>query len=248
MVKPRLYSAWFCPYAQRVWACLNYFDVDFELVEALGSGFEVAYTKHPDLLRWNPKGLVPTLVTDKDVKCESIDILKELYLERYEGNDEVFSRLYDEANEWNKQICSPFYRVLMKPDQKDRERGWKDMTNGITAFSDRLLLQTDGSVSFYCYSGKNGNEPSLVDFAVFPFIHRLHIIEYYRRYYLVDGVSHETYDKMERWQAKMKALPAVAKTLADRQSLIDVYNRYADGSAQSKVGDAIRQGKEAHDV
>jgi len=37
--------------------------------------------KHPDLLRANPKGLVPTLVLDDGgvVKCESLDILKDLY-------------------------------------------------------------------------------------------------------------------------------------------------------------------------
>jgi glutathione S-transferase len=222
--------------------------VEFELVEALGSGLEAAYTKHPDLLQHNPKGLVPTLVIGNEVKCESLDILKELYSKQCTGNDKVFSRLHNEAMQWNRQICSPFYRVLMKPDEKCREQGWKDMTNGITAFSDRLLLQTDGSVSFYNYEGKKGNEPSPVDFAVFPFIQRRYIIEHYRGYRLEDGVAHEIYEKIKRWEAKMEALPSVAKTLADRQSLIDVYNRYADGTAQSKVGDAVRQGKEAHDI
>jgi glutathione S-transferase len=222
--------------------------VEFELVEALGSGLEAAYTKHPDLLLYNPQGLVPTLVIRNEVKCESIDILEELYSKERTGNDKVFSRLNDEAMKWNMHICSPFYRVLMKPDEKCREQGWKDMTNGITEFSDRLLSRTDGSISYYHYEGKIGDEPTLVDFAVFPFIQRLYIIEHYRGYRLEDQVAREIYEKMRRWQAKMETLPAVAKTLADRQALIDVYNRYADGTAQSKVGDSVRQGKEAHDI
>jgi glutathione S-transferase len=222
--------------------------VDFEFVEALGSGLEAAHPKHPDLLKHNPKGLVPTLVIGKEVECESIDILKGLYSKQSTGNDKMLSRRHDEAMEWNKQICSPFYRVLMKPDEKGREQGWKEMTNGITEFSDRLLPQTDGSISFYNYEGKKDSEPSLVDFTVFPFIQRLFIIEHNRGYRLEDEVAPEIYEKMKQWQAKMEALPAVAKTLADRQSLIDVYNRYADGTAQSKVADAVRQGKEAHDI
>lgn len=247
MAIPVLYSAWFCPYAQRVWCALNYFRVDYDLVEALGSGMDAAYTKHPDLLKWNPKGLVPTLVSDTDVKCESIDILRDVYSEQYEEKKHVFEELYKEAVDWNRRICSPFYRVLMKPDEESRELAWQEMMDGLTAFSDRLVDCNDSSISFYNYSGKETDEPSLVDFTAFPFVHRLHIIEHYRGFRLADYDSLVS-DKIYRWQAKMEALPAVSDTIAERQSLIDVYLRYATGTAQSKVGDAVRAGKEAHDI
>lgn len=249
MAKTVLYSAYFCPYAQRVWACLNYFDIHYQLVESLGSGLTPAYTKHPDLLRWNSKGLVPTLVThyenQVDVKCESIDILRALYSERYKEREAEFSKLYAEALEWNKRVCSPFYRVLMKPDEASRQRAWQDMVDGLSAFSDKLIVDED-TISFYDYEGKQDDEPSLVDFTVFPFVHRLYIIEHYRGFRLPDA-DPVVGDKIYRWQQRMEALPAVADTLAERQSLIDVYLRYSDGSAQSKVGDAIRAGKEAHE-
>lgn len=245
--KPIFYSAYFCPYAQRAWCCLNFLGIDYELVEALGSGMDAAYTKHPDLLESNPKGLVPTLLmTDGTVKCESIDILRDLYCERYPTRKDEFDMLHDEAVEWNKLICSPFYRVLMKPDEAGRQEAWHDMLDGMEAFSDKLSVERDSGISFYNYSGKqNDDEPSLVDFTVFPFIHRLYIVKHYRGFRLDDG---RVGDKIRQWQAKMEALPAVTETMANRQTLIDVYLRYADGSAQSKVGDAVRSGKEAHEI
>ena len=122
------------------------------------------------------------------------------------------------------------------------------MVNGMVAFSDELVLDDDNTISFYNYNGKkNDNGPSLVDFTVFPFIHRLYIVQHYRGYRLADTDAVAN-DKIEKWQARMEALPGVAGTIAKRQPLINVYLRYADGSAQSKVGDAVRSGKEAHDI
>lgn len=264
MMIPRLYSAWFCPYAQRAWAALNELGVDFELVEALGSGFDAGYTKHPGLLQHNPEGLVPTLVfpDKKEVQCQSIDILKQLYLDHgselvgQDRKEEVLSNLHAEATLWNQQICSPFYRVLMKPDENERGKAWNDMVEGLVAFSERLKWKPHENkgkecISFYEYSGKPGDDlPSMVDFTVFPFVHRLYIIQHYKGFCLDDteGVSPDVQNKMKAWQTKMEALPSVRKTLADKEKLIDVYRRYSDGTAQSKVGDAVRQGKEAHDI
>ena len=52
----KLYSAWFCPFAQRTWIALLEKGVDFELVEIN------PYDKTPEFLAVNPLGLVPTLV------------------------------------------------------------------------------------------------------------------------------------------------------------------------------------------
>ena len=99
------------------------------------------YTKLPELLIANPKGLVPTLVypNSKDaIKCESIDILKDLYQECTPQTEEELSKLYQEAILWNQKVFSPYYRVLVKPDQAGRREGWKDMLAGLTAFSKQL--------------------------------------------------------------------------------------------------------------
>mmetsp|Transcript_23395 Transcript_23395/g.32783 ORF Transcript_23395/g.32783 Transcript_23395/m.32783 type:complete len:298 (+) Transcript_23395:209-1102(+) len=287
--KPILYSAWFCPFAQRVWSCLNYFEVDYDLHESLGSGLDKSYAKLPELLKANPKGLVPTLVypavsslEDEDkqkdiIQCESLDILLDLYEKHSNGgNDEdVLKELYQDANEWTKKICSPFYRVLMKPDKVGREEGWKEMTDGIVEFCDHLEWKAtpaktvteeeeDGSatkkvrcVSYYQLSKSSSakisndeeeEEPTLVDFTVYPWINRLCVVEHYRGFKLMDKVPRDVSDKIYAWVDKMEALPAVQKTLADEKKMIAAYSRYADGTVESKVGDAVRQGKDVDSI
>lgn len=272
MTLPRLYSAWFCPYAQRVWCALNELQMDYELVESLGSGLDPSYTKHPDLLRENPKGLVPTLSFPEDhrVYCESIDILKYLFSIQEENpsssskhmGDVPLSLLADEATRWNKLVCSPFYRVLIRQEIKEKKRAWVDMVQGLREFSHRLKWKAlaNQEISFYEYRGKDGSHdiPSLVDFTVFPFVHRLYIIEHYCQFSLTSVVDDDTaknmnispddISKLLAWIHKMENLDSVKTTLADKTKLIAVYKRYADGSANSKVGHAVRQGREAHDI
>jgi len=322
---PTLYSAWFCPYAQRAWSCLNYFEIEFDLIESLGSGMTVSYTKIPELLKVNPKGLVPTLVypavaakeevngkgnnDEKDdkkdiVQCESLDILLDLYQKHSStssknnqkgGRDEDYSvllkQLYRDARTHNKNVCSPFYRALMKRDEIDRQEGWKAMADGIVAFSDHLEWKATATrqdtnkeeeneegesgsatkklkcISFYQLSpspspsnAKNqhgdsndeqeeeAEEPNLVDFTVYPWINRLCVIEHYRGYKLMDKVPRHVSDKIYAWKDKMESLPAIQKTVAEEKRLIDSYSRYAAGTVQSKVGEAVRQGKDADTV
>ena len=91
-----LYSAWFCPFAQRVWCAMNELGVHYELVEALQiDPVSEAYVKDANLLMHNPKGLVPTLVVQENddseksyVVCDSMNILKQLYVSESEDTVE----------------------------------------------------------------------------------------------------------------------------------------------------------------
>ena len=89
-----------------------------------------------------------------------------------------------------------------------------------------------------------------MDFCVFPFVHRLYIVEHYKELQLPDRTAQErkVKQKIDRWRTKMEARPSVRPTLASPGDLIPIYRRYADGTAKSKVGDSVRQGKQAHDV
>jgi len=271
-VRTILYSAWFCPFAQRAWCALNEFGkMDYTLVEALTvDPTTEAYIKDPGLLESNPQGLVPTVVqhirSDHDgdesrsrtnVVCDSLQILRDLY-ELQLGSAAVAARLHDEATEWNRRLCSPLYPVLMKQTQSERMQAWENMVEGISAFC-KHLEETDDkdagtSISFYkssrCASAATGEEPSLVDFCVFPFVHRLYIVEHYKGLTLPDRTAQERQvkHKIELWRKRMEERPSVRPTLASPEDLIPIYRRYADGTAKSKVGDSVRQGKQAHDV
>jgi len=286
-----LYSAWFCPFAQRAWCALNELGVSYHLIESLQVHPEThAYIKDEGLLQANPKGLVPTLVVkpqdddnqDSITICDSMEILKELYCARAQqpqpqqqsssvtsidtsstSGDPLLKLqyLYQEAMDWNQEICSTaFYSVLMKQDAPEREEAWKELAKGLVAFSEQLQYTSSGSsnenvnhhnraISFYTSDFASGKEPSMVDFCVFPFMHRLYIIEHYKG--LTLSTSDEqcaAHGKLEAWRRQMEALPSVQATLADPTKLIPIYERYADGTAKSKVGDSIRQGSNVHDV
>ena len=58
MARPILYSAWFCPFAQKSWIAMLHKKVDFEYRE------QNPYDRTPEWLAINPRGLVPVLVVD----------------------------------------------------------------------------------------------------------------------------------------------------------------------------------------
>ena len=153
-VKTILYSAWFCPFAQRAWCALNELGVTYTLVEALTvDPTTEAYIKDPALLESNPKGLVPTVVQhirsdDGDdnsqrtnVVCDSLQILRDLYEIQLGQKDAA--QLHDEAVDWNRRLCSPLYPVLMRQTESERRQAWEKMVEGISAFCEHLEETTD---------------------------------------------------------------------------------------------------------
>mmetsp|Transcript_13668 Transcript_13668/g.21346 ORF Transcript_13668/g.21346 Transcript_13668/m.21346 type:complete len:324 (-) Transcript_13668:220-1191(-) len=312
--RPILYSAWFCPYAQRVWSCLAYFQIEFDLIESIGTSSStdvMNLTKHPDLLKVNPKGTVPTLVIYTDdnptknhdtndehdtsanlpptIQCESLDIVRDLYEKHSsfsssnkhnqdddDDDDDMLEQLYQDAHDYNNNICSPFYAILMKRDEIGRQEAWKQMVDSIVAFSDHLewgapvttaaedfeeeKKETDEEsgrarkrlkcISFYSAFHKDygdnhkdpllqEEEPSLVDFAIYPWIKRLCVIEHYRGYNLLqeEEVPRHVSDKIYAWKAKMESLPAIQQTLVEDKRLIEINSQLVDGkfsSASSK--------------
>jgi glutathione S-transferase len=251
-----LYSAWFCPYAQRVWAALNELQIPYELVESLQiDPHSEAYVKDPALLEHNPNGLVPTLVlhsaasNETGVLCDSLEILKDLYDTNEQLGDSV-KAVYSDAKLWNEQICSTFYRVLMRQDKEESNSAWKEMLSHLRSFVAHLHNDDDdGTICFYDQRASS-TAPGVVDFCIFPFVHRLFILEHYRGFSLpeVTEVDRVTNEKLMSWQKRLEARPGFAQTLSAPAKLISIYKRYADGTAKSKVAEAVRQGSGAHTV
>ncbi|KAJ2970352.1 hypothetical protein NUW58_g9724 [Xylaria curta] len=51
----KLFSGWFCPFVQRAWITLEEKGIPYQYIEIN------PYHKGPELMRANPRGLVPTL-------------------------------------------------------------------------------------------------------------------------------------------------------------------------------------------
>ena len=63
--KPTLYSAWFCPFAQRAWMALEQKGVSYEYTEV------DPYKKTPEFLAVCPRGMVPSIIDNGKVVIES---------------------------------------------------------------------------------------------------------------------------------------------------------------------------------
>lgn len=250
--KIRLYSAWFCPYAQRAWIVINNLEINYQLIESLEIDSAThGYKKNSRLLEINQRGLVPTLevfeseiadetqTVDENKKSprvvtESIDVMKFLY--EYVGRRVEDTEIND-ANKINETVCSPYYRCLMKQNKDEQIKGWNDLLSGLESFSNNIK---DGK--YY----KN-DTPNTVDFTLYPWAFRLYVLEEFRGFKLdYDLPWVKIYVS---WRGRMESeVQGVRKTLPDKIQLLKSYERYADASTKSLVGNAVNGGKEAHDI
>ena len=177
------------------------------------------------------------------------------------------------AVEWvNKSLCSPYYAVLVRRDWDERRAAFDALLDALREFSaeceaNRAAVEAEVKALEAGKGGARGREIeqrrpgpfylggdqlSAVDVELIPWACRYYAIDHYR-----SGLGHgnfsiptddPTLEPFHRWCAAAFALPSVAPTIPDRQRYIDHVIKYADGSAQSKVGDAVRAGRPAHEL
>jgi glutathione S-transferase len=145
---------------------------------------------------------------------------------------------FEAAHKFNALVCTPFYRILVRQDPGEQREAAAALIEGFAAFGDGVL-QSGGP--FFC-----GPRLSPADVAVAPWALRIPLLEHYRTWFeLPTAEADPRMAAFRAWLAAVRAQPAVAATIADEAELRKAYLRYADGTAQSKVGDAIRAGQSA---
>ena len=281
--KPHLYymSAWFCPFAHRATLALEHHGdhVTYEWVEALGWEKRKAtgashdkgapidtshenwyHFKAPELMKHNPLGMVPTLVSEATFledtskgplkppvreSLVSIEFVDELV---NGGSTPIMPTCPYErakarvaADVVNKQICSKYYHVLVRQDKREQQEGFEALLKGIEAFGGELQDDKDSGPFF------GGNmTPGLVDYALFPWAHRIPVFEHYRGKNFAIPKNTNNLKRYHKWLDAMTQLPHVKKTLPPWDDYLKHIGRYADGSARSKVANAVRDGRDAH--
>lgn len=250
---------WFCPYAQRAWIALNHHRVGYEKIEALPFKQEAGqtlkdvtgYKKHPLLLKHHPSGLVPTLVDRSESQPAVYDSLICVQfaddlaaagqapggplLLPTDPVQRARARMW--ADWVDKNMCSPFYSCLVPKDLQQRREGLEKLKAGYQKF------QQNVSGPFFF-----GEHISIVDIAAFPWVYRViscGILEFYRGPDF--SIRKEEFGGLFRWLEACLSLESVQSTLADRAALTDTYKRYSDGTAETKVADAVRAGAAAHE-
>lgn len=272
--KFRYLSAWFCPFAHRATIALEHHagtGMDYEWVEALGwyqqddannvtgTGKEWYYHwKADELKRVNPSALVPTLIPvnrDTGVADESKAVWESLvvtdYIDAVSGAvgadrlvpddpyDAARCRIW--AERVNRECCSPYYGVLVRQDPAEQQEHFAALLAGLCSFS-KELLKTAGP-TFLADA-----QLSSVDVALLPWAYRYYVLEHYRgpAYALPrDAVELQPYFT---WYDHVVNLERVKKTLPDKDRYLQHIQKYADGSARSKVANAVRRGVAAHEL
>jgi glutathione S-transferase len=226
------------------------------------------------LLKVNELGMVPTIV-DVDTGCvitESINCIQ--YIDevvRERSNDSSSSSssssssekkkmdyiLAETANERQKErvyadimaktVCSKYYTVLVRQDEREQLEAFDEILKGIEKFAANLVHDVEGK------TGKgpffNGRDtPGLVDYTLFPWAWRLPVFEHYRdSRFKIDQSKSVGLFKYTVWLAEMCKRDDVKRTLPNWDEYLEHIGRYADGSARSKVANAVRDGRNAHD-
>ena len=256
------YSAWFCPFAHRATIALEHHGIDYEWVEALGwerreaSGdedFDASerddwwyHWKHPDLLRANPDGMVPTItsadgrlvVTESIVCCQFADGVAAA---RGGGAAPLVpadpweaARALVWASRVNTTVTSEYYKCLVRTDETERREAFDRLVEGLGHFADAK------AGTFF-----SGEGLGIVDCVLLPYAFRLYVLEHYRGFAVPRDRPWS--DAYFAWLDAATGLPSVAKTLPDKAKYLKHVAKYAHGAARSKVGNAVRRGANAHD-
>ena len=99
-------------------------------------------------------------------------------------------------------------------------------------------FQSDLKGPFFC-----GDHLSHVDVALLPWAQRFYILEHYRGFVIPPEMT-----KYHSWLQACRDLPSVSGTTPDVDEYLAHIGRYADASARSKVANAVRSGRTAHEI
>ena len=160
---------------------------------------------------------------------------------------------YDRA--WNKlwidhistRIIPSFYRFLQHTPEKDSQytlaSAREEFVKHIYTFAEQLSKQGQGP--FF-----NGSQMKMIDVILIPWACRIFLLDHYKG---SSGIpkpdeaesdeAEEVWGRWRRWFAAVEESESVQDTLSDRSRYIEVYQRYAEDTTGSQVGQATRGGR-----
>ena len=143
------------------------------------------------------------------------------------------------ANHIDKTIPTGFIGILLHQDPEKQAESAKTLLTSIKEFAENGLLKSNPTGALFLPS----EELSLVDIAFAPFAIRFeNVLKHYRNFSVPDGPE-LAWKRYAKWVEAVKRHPAVAATVSDEDRYLQSYSRYADGTAQSKAAQAVRDGK-----
>ncbi|KAF8146869.1 glutathione-S-transferase [Mycena galopus ATCC 62051] len=191
------YAAWFCPFVQRSWITLEEKGIPYQYKEVN------PYKKEKHLLDINPKGLVPAVEYHGKTLYESL-VLCEFFEDVYP--DHKPSILPGDA-------YTKAYARIWEKEKQDLAR---------TELYDALRKFTAKIKGPYFF----GDEFSLVDIAIVPWITRDYILAEHRTYSREDVGA-----DWKRYADHVEQRESVLKTKSNKDKYAEIYGRYLNDEA-----------------
>jgi glutathione S-transferase len=141
----------------------------------------------------------------------------------------------------NRECCSPYYDVLVRQDPIERQLYFQKLLQGISSFAQELT-KTSGPT--FLSNAQFCN----VDIALIPWAYRYYVLEHYCGSEFVVPINDPIYEPYHTWYNYVMQLEYVQRTLPNRDQYLDHIQKYANGTARSKVANAVRRGVAAHEL
>jgi len=222
------YSGWFCPFVQRTWIALEEKGIPYQYKEVN------PYKKEKHFLDINPKGLVPAIEYKGRALYESL-VLCEFLEEEFPSHtpkllpsnavDRAYARIW--LDYISKSIVPVHFRILQAQEPEKQKQALEDMNKGLRGFAQQI------KGPYFL-----GDEFSLVDIAIVPWIVRDYVMEE-NRGYTREGVSAE----WKRYADMIEKRDSVLRTTSDKEHHAEIYGRYLRDEAMSEGAKATREGR-----
>ena len=214
-----LYAGWFCPFVQRTWLALEEKELSYEYREVN------PYKKEKEFLEINPLGLVPALVYHGKSLYESL-VLNEFLEDEFPTSKRLLpkdsferARIRLWIDHLSKKFVPAFYRIMQAQEENKQKENLAELVDVLRKYLDQVRGPWF-----------SGEEFSLADIAIAPWIVRIYLLEDYRGFKdeLVGGYWSE-------YKQLIKERPSVIKTSSDSQRYADIYQRYLRNDTKSEV-------------
>ncbi|KAI0468413.1 putative glutathione S-transferase [Xylaria cf. heliscus] len=246
----KLFAGWFCPFVQRVWLTLEEKGIPYQYIEVN------PYQKGPELMRSNPRGLVPTLEVAPGKSLYESTVVCEYLEERYADHEpKLFpSDDYGRARSriWmdyaTSRVIPAFQRLLQFQPSTYAGDGAARLDELRAEFRKCLLEFTDEMADAAQGPWFAGKDIGLVDITLLTFVARLWVFDEFKGGLGIPekgagGKDEERWERWRVWIAAVNGRDSVKKTTSDREHYRPIYKKYADDIAQSELAKATREGR-----